>query len=222
MATTDIFPLQKDNLRAWTEHFLNVAQANAVAWGLDPAEVADAVAAQASFAAALREQLEAINLAQAATRTQKAAQADLKRRVRRLARRISSTPAISDGDRLGMGLRLRDRNPTKSPVPASHPVVTIDTRLRLRHILRIVDANATDSRGRPAKTMGCEIWIAIGPEAPSDPKGFQYQGMATKSKHEVELLGENAGKTAHYLARWLNTRGEPGPFSETASATIVG
>ena len=30
----------------------------------------------------------------------------------------------------------------------------------------------------------------------------------------------DGGKTAHYMLRWENTRGEPGSWSETASATI--
>ena len=190
--------------------------------GLDAAEIAEAISAQVAFADALAAQLEAINLAQAATATQKAAQADLKRRIRRLAKRVQSSPAISDADRLGMGLRLRDRNPTKSPVPATHPVLTIDTRYRLKHGLQVNDSGASGTRSRPAKTMGCEIWIAIGPEAPSSMEGFRYHGMATKSKYEVAFDGAEAGKTAHYLARWLNTRGVPGPWGETASATIVG
>ena len=30
----------------------------------------------------------------------------------------------------------------------------------------------------------------------------------------------NANKVAHYMLRWESTRGAPGPWSETASATI--
>ena len=30
----------------------------------------------------------------------------------------------------------------------------------------------------------------------------------------------DANKVAHYMLRWENTRGELGPWSETASATI--
>jgi hypothetical protein len=30
----------------------------------------------------------------------------------------------------------------------------------------------------------------------------------------------DAGKIAHFLMRWVNTRNQPGPWSETVSATI--
>ena len=44
----------------------------------------------------------------------------------------------------------------------------------------------------------------------------------TESDALDALLNDPAdgGKTAHYLFRWANTRGEPGPWSETISATI--
>ena len=32
--------------------------------------------------------------------------------------------------------------------------------------------------------------------------------------------GADANKVAHYMLRWESTRGETGPWSETASATI--
>ncbi len=32
--------------------------------------------------------------------------------------------------------------------------------------------------------------------------------------------GADGGQTAHYMLRWVNTTGEKGPWSETASATI--
>ncbi|MCK4342738.1 MAG: hypothetical protein KAY37_13555 [Phycisphaerae bacterium] len=36
----------------------------------------------------------------------------------------------------------------------------------------------------------------------------------------AEFTGPDGGQTAHYMLRWLSTRGEAGPWSETASATI--
>ena len=36
----------------------------------------------------------------------------------------------------------------------------------------------------------------------------------------VRHLRVGANKVAHYKLRWVNTRGEKGPWSETASATI--
>ena len=37
----------------------------------------------------------------------------------------------------------------------------------------------------------------------------------------VQYGDEDAGKTAYYIARWVNNEGK-GPWSETVSATIAG
>jgi hypothetical protein len=34
--------------------------------------------------------------------------------------------------------------------------------------------------------------------------------------------GADAGKTAHFVGRSVSTRGEPGPLSESVSATVPG
>jgi len=46
--------------------------------------------------------------------------------------------------------------------------------------------------------------------------------MDPSTPYLAEWTGTEAGKTAHYRARWLKTDGSRGPWSETASATIAG
>jgi hypothetical protein len=36
----------------------------------------------------------------------------------------------------------------------------------------------------------------------------------------AEYTGEQAGQIAYYMLRWVNTRGDKGPWSETVAATI--
>jgi hypothetical protein len=36
----------------------------------------------------------------------------------------------------------------------------------------------------------------------------------------TEFDGADGGKTAHYMLRWINSRAETGPWSQTVSATI--
>ncbi|HUU96700.1 MAG TPA: hypothetical protein VM487_13255 [Phycisphaerae bacterium] len=44
--------------------------------------------------------------------------------------------------------------------------------------------------------------------------------MNTRTPYVADSDGADANKVAHYMLRWENTRGETGPWSETASATI--
>jgi hypothetical protein len=42
------------------------------------------------------------------------------------------------------------------------------------------------------------------------------------NSYVAEFEGKDAGKTAYYMLRWVTTRGEKGPWSETVAATIAG
>ena len=44
--------------------------------------------------------------------------------------------------------------------------------------------------------------------------------LDTRTPYTADYAGADAKKTAHYMLRWVNTKGEKGPWSETASATI--
>jgi hypothetical protein len=107
----------------------------------------------------------------------------------------------------------------------SRPVATVDTSARLRHVVRFVDEATPTSRAKPHGAMGCEIWVkvaAAGEAPPSDPSQLTFLALDTASPYVAEYDGDDAGKTAHYMLRWALAGGEMAPWSETASATIVG
>ncbi|MHC4091986.1 MAG: hypothetical protein ACYSVY_17250 [Planctomycetota bacterium] len=56
--------------------------------------------------------------------------------------------------------------------------------------------------------------------SPSDPGELNFLLRSTRTLAVAELPGEEGGNPGHYMVRWLDTRGEAGPWSETASATI--
>jgi hypothetical protein len=70
--------------------------------------------------------------------------------------------------------------------------------------------------------MGCEIWVKVGDPVPTDPSQLRFLATDTRTPYVAEYSGEDAGKTAHSMLRWVNTKGEQGPWSQTVSATITG
>ena len=68
--------------------------------------------------------------------------------------------------------------------------------------------------------MGGEIWVKVGDPAPLHPSELTYLVTDTPTSYVAKFDGADANKTAHYMLRWLSTRGEAGLWSETASATI--
>jgi hypothetical protein len=92
----------------------------------------------------------------------------------------------------------------------------------LRHVISFVDEQTPGSRAKPAGAMGCEVWVKVGPTPPVDASECHYLATDTATPYTAEYEGADGGKIAHYMLRWVNTRGERGPWSQTVSATITG
>ena len=147
---------------------------------------------------------------------------DYDRLIRDVARRIQAQASVTDAQRAALAITVRDTEPTPSPAPRTRPVVTVDFSKRLRHTLRYVDSATPTRRARPRGVIGAEVWVQVAAagEPPRDPSDLKFLLLSTRTPAVTEFTGPDGGKTAHYMLRWLSTRGETGPWSETASATV--
>ena len=55
---------------------------------------------------------------------------------------------------------------------------------------------------------------------PAGASELTFLGTDTRTPYLAPYTAADANKVAHYMLRWESTRGETGPWSETASATI--
>lgn len=51
--------------------------------------------------------------------------------------------------------------------------------------------------------------------------GFTFLTMAMRPSVTADFRAADGGKTAVYMLRWVNTRGEKGPWSEVTTATVA-
>jgi hypothetical protein len=158
--------------------------------------------------------------ANAARQTKDDARDEVERVVRSHARRIQADDTVPDSVRQTLGLPVHAQTRTPAPAPTTRPVVRVDTTQRLRHTINFSDEAAANSRRRPEGVQGCEIWVKVGDPAPSDPSELRFLALDTATPYVVEYEGADAGTVAHYMTRWVSTRGEKGPWSQTVSATI--
>lgn len=91
---------------------------------------------------------------------------------------------------------------------------------RLQHTIDFTDQGTPTRKAKPAGVMGAEIWVKIGPTPPVDPGELTFLAVDTRTPYTIDFDGADGGKQTHYMLRWVNTRGETGPWSETATATI--
>jgi hypothetical protein len=76
-----------------------------------------------------------------------------------------------------------------------------------------------------------EVWVKLvdaDSPAPTDPAALSFLTMTTKPSFRAPRSsrvqggrGRQNGGAAVYMARWVNTRGEKGPWSEVTTATVA-
>lgn len=103
------------------------------------------------------------------------------------------------------------------PAPSSAPIVGVLAPNLCQHVITFRFAGGRGSQ--PVGSSGAEIYIALGDERPLDD-AFRFAAWATRSPHLLQFSESDAGRTAHYRLRWINAKGETGPWSEIASAVI--
>lgn len=158
--------------------------------------------------------------ADAAVQTKLAARAALEELVREDTRKIQANPSVTNAQRAELGITVPKGTKTAAPVPTTRPIADVDNKQRLQHIIHFFDEGSQKSKAKPEGVRGCEIWCKIGGTAPLDYSETKYLATDTKTPYVAHFDGADGGKTVHYMLRWVNTRNEPGPWSETISVTI--
>lgn len=149
------------------------------------------------------------------------AKADTLELLRSAIRRLQAAPNMTDEVRQQFGITVPAPGPTPPPVPSTSPVGIIEFGERLQHVLKVVDSANPNARCKPEGVEGCEVWMKIGGEAPSDPSQLMLAGIHKNHRFTRTFAGAQAGQQAWYWLRWINTRGQTGPWSEPVSATIA-
>ena len=89
-----------------------------------------------------------------------------------------------------------------------------------QHVIKVLDSENPNRRGKPQGVEGAEVWLKIGTE-PLDPAEMTCVGMLTNHRFVSTFNGLDAGKKAFYRLRWFNRRSSKGPWSEVVAATIA-
>lgn len=218
----NIIPDSDGDFSLFMTTFVNYVAAHAVAVGVPTATATALSDALLTFTDSLTAHQAAQTAALSARATKDTARVDLTGLARPIIQMIQSNPAVTDDIRALMGLPIRDATRTRVPLPTTRPVGQVDTSQRLQHTISWRDESTPTSKSKPAGVRGAEIWLYIGPTPPADPSLAHFVALDTATPYLLVHDAADAGKLAHYLLRWVNSRQEPGPWSETISATITG
>lgn len=217
-------PRPDGDFAAWANHYYDAVEKWWSVNGFDDSELKPLKDALSAWAGAFPAHVAAQQRAEGARQAKDAARAALERQVRPITNFIQGYPKTSNADRATMGITVRDTSPSPVPAPTSRPLALVESGQRLMHNLRLVDESTPTRRARPAGVLGAEVWVKLvdaDTPAPTDPAALVFLTMTTKPTFRADFKPGEGGKTAVYMARWINTRGEKGPWSEVTTATVA-
>lgn len=217
----DYLPSSDTEFIAWMQNFLSYAGGNVAALGLTAADLTPIQAQQGTLETSYADFVATQALAASKRQQKDDERAVQEQLVRPLVARLQSFTNVTDAQRQALGITVRSASRAAAATPTSRPVGTIDTSKRLRHTISFVDENSPGSRAKPDGVIGCEIWMKVGEPFPAGPDELRYLATDTRSPYVVEFEASDAGKMAYYMLRWVNTRGERGPWGQTVGGTIT-
>lgn len=128
---------------------------------------------------------------------------------------------VSNAELEALGLSVYDTIRTPAPVPTTRPVLKVDTSQRQQHTVSWSDETTPTSIRKPDGVHALELHVKIGGTPPATLAECTYVTTDTKTPYLYVFDAGALGQPAHWIGRWVNTRGQAGPISETVTATVV-
>lgn len=218
----DYIPSTDIKFDLWQQNLLGNIKENQSAWELKADRLATLESKQVVWNTAFSKATNKNDRTSADIMGKSTALTDYKKEIRAfVSEYLAKSSLISDGDRTRMGLTVKSGTRTASPFPSTYPLAIVDFSVRMQHTLRLSDSATPLRKAKPTGIIGCEVWVKIGGEAPKDASELSYTAICTGNYYVAKYDGNQAGLTVYYWLRWVNTRGERGPWSHTISSMIV-
>ena len=196
----------------WSEHFVGTVTKEPKTYQLTRGEIESLRNEFEDFDRQYRQAVAARDAAMAAVEAKDERRKELEGLIRATAKRIQADNRVSDAARRDAGLPVHKTNRRPVPAPATAPAGNVSLTARLEQTLTFADSET--KRRRPAGAIGVEIYMTIGDAvAPVDPSAYSFVEVCSRSPKVMEFCAKDANKVAHYLLRWVNHKGETGPWS---------
>lgn len=219
----DYVPKSDAEFNNWQNNLVEIVSENAEAWNIASTDLANLKTKQNVSVVAFAKANNKQNRTQADVLAKNEARQDYEKNLRSfVAQWLASNNKVTDADRTRMGLTVKSGTRTAVPVPTTSPVGSVDFSVRLQHTVHFSDEASPRSKAKPAGVHGCEIYMKVDGEAPKDASELTYVATDTATPYVLKFDGSKAGKMVYYWLRWVNTRGETGPWSIAVSAMVAG
>lgn len=224
MANKDLIPPRDEDFNSFQSNLITQVTANAATWQILAAVVTSLTGFQTLWAAAWANYIDETKRTKIVTQAKNTARKNYETELRKFIQKwIYENETMTPADIVACGLKPRDTTRTPVPKPDTVPVAEFSLmsghRLKAR-ITQEPDAEGVSKRAKPKGVASIEMVYKLGPEGIVPPEECDKQHFSTKPIFEIQFAIQEAGTRLMGYVRWVNTKGEPGPWSEIFTAVI--
>jgi hypothetical protein len=214
-------PSKDDALDPFVNNFQTLIAGNPTSYALTVTDATAITTSYTSWHAAFLAATNPTTRTRATIATRNLQKTNVMNVVRSYAATIRANHAVTDALKIGLGIHVRDATPTPVPPPSTAPVLSLLNQGIGTQVVHAADETTPNKRARPAGTIGMVLFRTIADDAAPNPDGTQFVTLLMRPDFTASLDPADNGKTATYFARWSNSRGELGPWSEGLVARIA-
>ena len=219
----NFIPQNDAEFNVWQDNLAKEFTTGSTTWGIPEEDIAALVAVQTNWNTCYARANNKNNRTSADVQAKDDARAIYEKKLRSfIAQWLTNNTKVLDSDRERMGITVKSGTRTAVPKPITVPVGNVDFSVRLQHTIHFNDESTPKSKAKPEGVHGCEIWMKLGGEVPKNASELTFVATDTRTPFVKTFEGTDAGKTVYYWLRWVNTRGEQGPWSKAINAMVVG
>ncbi|WP_446421963.1 hypothetical protein [Coleofasciculus sp.] len=215
-------PRSDADFNNWQGNFIATLTNHLTDLGLTAEEITSITTAQTTWTTAYNHHIAAQSAAESARQDKDDSGKQYKSLLRQLVNQLQVNPQMTDAMRQGLGITVSKSTSSSLGEPTTRPIPRIESKGRYQLEIHFVDETTPTRKAKPSGIMGSEIWVKIGDPPPTDPKELTFVALDTATPYVMEFKGEDVGKIAYFMLRWVNRKGESGPWSQTVSMMIPG
>ena len=218
-------PAPDSSFLSWILNFATLLALNPALFGLTAPDAVLVDAQATAFDIALTAATDPATRTPVTVAAKDASRASAESIVRPYAVAISLNPAVTNGDKVAIGVTVRSTTPTPIPAPVTPPVIALLSAFPLVHQLQITPLGASN-KAKPAGCVSIELARTVGTVVATDPAQLSIIGQYGKTPLIQSFSADDQGKICTYAARFRTQSGpggvsQAGPWSALADFVVM-
>jgi len=214
-------PLRDQQLRAFTSAFLATITPSPTLYGLVIGDVTLLTSQVDDYTAKLAAADEPSSRTSVSIAAKQMSRRTLLGTMRNLYKKVLAAN-LTDDKLEALGLQPRNA-PSPIPVPAMKPVITVKSRDENTVTVVFTDPTDPTRRGRPPGVDGIAVFSFVGPVAPTEADGWNFEGNSTQMKVNIGFPSSTPpGSKVWFTAFFFNPRAQSGEAATPVSTFLPG